>query len=38
MRRDYGNPPFSPGEFIFELQRKGLPKLASMLKEHIDLL
>ncbi len=38
MRRDYRNPPFSPGEFIFELQRKGLPKLASMLKEHIDLL
>ncbi|QNG45327.1 PIN domain-containing protein [Sphingobium yanoikuyae] len=38
MRRDYGNPPFSPGEFIFELQGKGLPKLASMLKEHIDLL
>jgi predicted nucleic acid-binding protein len=38
MRQDYQNPPFTPGEFIFELQRKGLPKLASMLKEHIDLL
>lgn len=38
MRQDYRNPPFTPGEFIFELQRKGLPKLASMLKEHIDLL
>jgi predicted nucleic acid-binding protein len=38
MRRDYRNPPFTSGEFIFELQRKGLPKLASMLKEHIDLL
>jgi predicted nucleic acid-binding protein len=38
MRREYGNPPFSPGEFIFDLQAKGLPKLASMLKESIDLL
>lgn len=38
MRRAYGNPPFSPGEFIFDLQAKGLPKLASMLKESIDLL
>lgn len=36
MRRDYGRPPFSPGDFIFELQQKGLPKLASMLKEHVD--
>lgn len=36
MRTTYKNPPFSPGEFIFELQSKGLPKLASMLKEHID--
>ena len=38
MRRDYDRPPFSPGEFIFDLQAKGLPKLASMLKESIDLL
>lgn len=38
MRRDYDRPPFSPGEFIFDLQGKGLPKLASMLKENIDLL
>lgn len=38
MRRAYANPPFSPGEFIFDLQAKGLPKLASMLKESIDLL
>lgn len=38
MRRAYGNPPFSPSEFIFDLQAKGLPKLASMLKESIDLL
>jgi predicted nucleic acid-binding protein len=38
MRRDYDRPSFSPGEFIFDLQAKGLPKLASMLKESIDLL
>ena len=38
MRRDYDNPPFTPGEFIFDLQKKGLPKLASMLKENIDVL
>lgn len=38
MRRDYDRPPFSPGEFIFDLQAKGLPKLASMLKEGIDVL
>jgi predicted nucleic acid-binding protein len=38
IRRAYGNPPFSPGDFIFDLQAKGLPKLASMLKESIDLL
>lgn len=38
MRRAYGNPPFSPGEFIFDLQAKGLPKLVSMLKESINLL
>ncbi len=38
MRQDYNNPPYTPSEFIFDLQRKGLPKLASMLKEHIDIL
>jgi predicted nucleic acid-binding protein len=38
MRRDYDRPSFSPGEFIFDVQAKGLPKLASMLKESIDLL
>ena len=38
MRRDYTRPPYSPGEFIFDLQAKGLPKLASMLKENIDVL
>ena len=37
-RREYKNPPFTPGEFIFDLQKKGLPKLASMLKENIDVL
>jgi hypothetical protein len=38
MRRGYNTPPMTPGEFIFDLQAKGLPKLASMLKENIDLL
>ena len=38
MRRDYTRPAFTPGEFIFDLQAKGLPKLASMLKESFDLL
>lgn len=38
MRRAYRAPPFSAGEFIFDLQTKGLPKLASLLKEGIDLL
>lgn len=36
MRGDYENPPFTPAEFIFDLQTKGLPKLASLLREHID--
>jgi predicted nucleic acid-binding protein len=38
MRRSYERPSFTPGEFIFDLQAKGLPKLASMLKESIDVL
>lgn len=38
MRLDYKNPPFTPSEFIFDLQMRGLPKLASMLKENIDVL
>jgi predicted nucleic acid-binding protein len=38
MRREYNNPALTPGEFIFDLQAKGLPKLASMLKESIDIL
>ncbi len=38
MRRCYTRPPFTPSEFIFDLQKKGLPKLASMLRENIDLL
>jgi predicted nucleic acid-binding protein len=38
MRRAYDRPAFSPSEFIFDLQAKGLPKLASILKESIDLL
>lgn len=38
MRNEYRNPAFSTDAFIFDLQAKGLPKLASMLKPHIDLL
>lgn len=38
MRRSYRNPALTADEFIFDLQAKGLPKLASMLKENIDVL
>lgn len=38
MRREYSKPPYTPGEFIFDLQNKGLPKLASMLRTNIDIL
>lgn len=38
MRREYKIPPFPASEFIFDLQAKGLPKLASMLRENIDVL
>jgi predicted nucleic acid-binding protein len=38
MRREYRLPPFTPDEFILDLQRKGLPKLASLLRENIDAL
>lgn len=36
MRLGYNNPPSTPAEFIFDLQAKGMPKLASLLREHID--
>ena len=36
MRLNYNNPPFTPTDFIFDLQAKGMPKLASLLREHID--
>lgn len=38
MRRTYKRPPFTTSAFIFELQKKGLAQLASMLRENIDLL
>ena len=38
MRAEYKNPALSTDAFIFDLQAKGLPKLASLLKPHIDLL
>ena len=38
MRRNYEKPPFKVADFIFDLQAKGMPKLASMLKQHIDVI
>jgi hypothetical protein len=38
MRREYARPAMTPGDFIFDLQARGLPTLASMLKENIDVL
>lgn len=35
MRIDYNNPPFTPTDFIFGLQAKGMPKLISLFREHI---
>ncbi len=38
MRRSYDKPAMSAPEFIFDLQTKGLPKTASMLKPHVDVI
>ncbi len=38
MRRAYQNPAMKPAEFVFDLQASGLPKLASLAKEHVDVL
>lgn len=38
MRKDYDNPPFTPSEFVFDIQAKGMPKLASLLKANIETL
>lgn len=38
MRNAYSNPPFQPGEFVLDLQARGLPKLASQIKYHIDII
>ncbi len=38
MREEYYKPAFSPPEFIMDLNAKGLPKLASWVKERQDLL
>lgn len=38
MRRNYENPPMNAGAFILDLQVKGMPKLALLLKQHIDVL
>lgn len=36
MRLAYENPPYSPDAFVLHLQTNGLPKLASLLKPHIE--
>jgi len=38
MRAAYRKPPMTASEFLFDLQRSTLPKLASLAKEHIDVL
>lgn len=38
MRAAYKNPPMTASAFLFDLQRSALPKLASLAKEHIDVL
>jgi len=38
MRAAYRTPAMSANEFLFDLQRAGLPKLVSLAKEHIDVL
>ena len=38
MREGYENPPMTPNEFVFDLQSKGMPKLASLAKAHFELI
>ncbi|WP_031554081.1 PIN domain-containing protein [Parvularcula oceani] len=38
MRKAYRNPSMASLDFVFDLQKSGLPKLASLAKEHVDVL
>ncbi len=38
LRRLYRNPPFTPSEFVFDLNAKGLPQLAALATQHRGLL
>ena len=38
MREGYETPPMTAHEFIFDLQSKGMPKLASLAKVHFELI
>ena len=38
MRRAYRRPSMSPAAFVLDLQASGLPKLASVVREHVDVL
>ena len=38
VRKRYGNPPFTPSEFLLDLTKCGMPKLAAMARSSIDYL
>lgn len=38
VRKRYGNPPFTPSEFLLDLTKCGMPKLAAMARASIDYL
>ncbi|WP_299720057.1 PIN domain-containing protein [uncultured Tateyamaria sp.] len=38
VRKRYGNPPFTPSEFLLDLTRAGMPKLAAMARASIEYL
>lgn len=38
MRRHYTNPAMQPAEFVFDIQTRGLPKTAALLRMHVDVL
>lgn len=38
MREAYKKPPYSPSDFVLELTAKGLPKLASQIRQRISML
>ncbi|SHL68429.1 PIN domain-containing protein [Roseovarius marisflavi] len=38
VRKRYGNPPFTPSEFLLDLTKSGMPKLAAMARSSIEYL